>query len=721
LSIGRTAREVMTIAAIALACAAFSISPALKPLHGLSLDILTALRWKMFARAPDPAASPTVVIAIDEESYRAAPFKGSPTLTWTGEIGRVLGAVLDGGAKVVGFDMVIPTSIELSQIPFGDGVLGEKVRGFDRDFLRALASATASGKVVLGEILRGDQPILPSPGQRVAVRQQQNIRPLNVHTDSDDTVRRLPLTFVVGDAAISSMALELASRALGATPDIDAGGNVTLAGYRIPSAVPNTMTLNFVGGADDIPTFSFADLRACAAKGEQDYFRRWFDGKVVLIGTVLDIEDRQATSKRFATGGDRRRPLARCMPDAGPQGEPGIDRSTIPGVYIHATAVNNLIGRNAAVESGRLPTFLIAFLFAALGATAARLFRPLTAVLCFAAASALALVAATFAFTHTLALPLVEPFTAGAIALAAMVGLRFAVTDRDRRLLQKSFALYLAPDVINRMLSSKKLPELGGETREVTVFFSDLAGFSAIAENMPPDHLMSLMNEYLSDMTDVIEAHGGYVDKYIGDSIVAVFGAPADDPDHAGNAARAALDCCARLADLNATSPVFRDHPLTQRIGINSGEALVGNFGSRRRFNYSVMSDAVNLASRLEGANKFYGTTIIASDATVALAGSGFAWRELDEVRVKGRNQALKIFELVTRSDALSEAQQALVRTYGEGLAHWRAGEFHLATEAFGRSAAADKPSALFRERAGEMAAGPPGTDWEPIRTLQEK
>ncbi|WP_454626893.1 CHASE2 domain-containing protein [Bradyrhizobium cenepequi] len=711
----------MAVAAIALACAAISVSPALEPIQGLSLDILTALRWKMFGNAPDPAASPAVVVAIDEESYRAAPFKGSPTLTWTGEIGRVLGAIVDGGAKVVGFDMVIPTSIELSQIPFGDGVLGEKVRGFDRDFLRALASASTSGKVVLGEILRGDQPILPSPGQRIAVRQQQNIRPLNVHADSDDTVRRVPLTFVVGDAKIPGMALELASRALAATPDIDAGENVTLAGYRIPGVVPNTMTLNFSGGANDIPTFSFADLRACAAKGEKDYFRRWFDGKVVLIGTVLDIEDRQPTSKRFATGGDGGRSVPRCASDTSPPAAPSFEDSRIAGVYIHATAVNNLITRNAAIELGRLPTFLIAFLFAALAATAARAFRPLTAVLCFAAVSALGLAGATFAFTHALALPLVEPFAAGTAALAAMVGLRFAVTDRDRRLLQKSFALYLAPDVINRMLSSKKLPELGGETREVTVFFSDLAGFSEIAENTPPDRLMALMNEYLSDMTDVIEAHGGYVDKYIGDSIVAVFGAPADDPDHAANAARAALDCCTRLAELNATSPAFRDHPLTQRIGINSGEALVGNFGSRRRFNYSVMSDAVNLASRLEGANKFYGTTIIASDATVRLAGEGFAWRELDEVRVKGRNQALKIFELVARPDELSEAQQALIRTYAEGLVHWRAGEFHLAAEAFGRSAETDKPAALFRERAEQMAQQPPDAAWEPIRALQEK
>jgi len=271
------------------------------------------------------------------------------------------------------------------------------------------------------------------------------------------------------------------------------------------------------------------------------------------------------------------------------------------------------------------------------------------------------------------------------------------------------------------MLSSNKLPELGGETRNVTVFFSDIEGFSLIAEKMSPDDLMSLMNEYLSAMTDVIESHGGYVDKYIGDSIVAVFGAPADDPDHAANAARAALDCCAQLAELNASSASFHEHKLAQRIGINSGEALVGNFGSQRRFNYSVMSDAVNLASRLEGANKFYGTTIIASETTVALAGEDFAWRELDAIRVKGRTQALKIYELVALSTALTSSQQALFDNYAGGLAHWRARQFALAATCFGRSADIDRPASLFCQRARELTENPPGTDWDPIRTLQEK
>jgi len=717
LNIGRTARDVTAILAIALICAGIAVSPALERIHGLSIDLLTALRWEMFGRRHDPTASPAVVVAIDEESYRTAPFKGSPTLTWTGEFGRVLGAVLEGGAKVVGFDIVIPTSIEQSEIPFGEGMLGDKVRGFDRDFLRALSTGAASGKVVLGEVLGGDRP---SQGQRIAVGQQQNIRPLNTFTDSDDTVRRVPLTFTVNGTRLPGMALELASRALNAAPEFGSDGTIALAGYKIPVKVPNTMTVNFEGGSDDIPTFSFADLRSCALKNDKDYFKRAFDGKVVILGTVLDGEDRRLTSKRFATGIEGAR-AAHCTSDDKPV-TASFRRSSIAGVYIHATAVNNLVQRDAAIELGKLPSFLIAALVAVLAAVAAFLFRPLGAVAAYAVLTAVGLVDAIVAFQHELVVvPIIEPFLAGLAALTATVGYRFIVADKDRRLLQKSFGLYLAPDVINGMLRSNKLPELGGETRNVTVFFSDIEGFSLIAEKMSPDGLMSLMNEYLSEMTDIIEGHGGYVDKYIGDSIVAVFGAPADDHDHAANAARAALDCCRRLAELNRDSATFRECKLAQRIGINSGEALVGNFGSRRRFNYSVMSDAVNLASRLEGANKFYGTTIIASEATVALAGDTFAWRELDAVRVKGRTQALKIYELVATAAQLTASQQAPLAEYARGLAHWRAGEFDVAARCFERTAKEDRPASIFLDRAKEQLGKAPGGDWDPIRKLQEK
>ena len=715
----RITRDVIAATAIALACAGIAVSPALDRVHGLSLDILTALRFEMFGNRHRPATSPAVVVAIDEESYRAAPFKGSPTLTWTGEIGRVLNAVVEGGAKVVGFDMVIPTSIEQSEIPFGEGLLGERVRGFDRDFLRALAGAATPGKIVLGEQLRGNDPIRPSPGQRIAVRQQQNIRPLNTIVDGDDTVRRMPLSFTINGGKVAGMALELAARAQDTTPQFADDGSVTLAGYKIPSAVPNTMTINFEGGADDIPTYSFADLRACALKNDKDYFKRAFDGKIVLFGTVLDAEDRRLTSKRFATGLEGGR-APRCA-DEGKPVMASFKRSSIAGIYIHATAVNNLIRHDAAVELGKHATFAISALIALLAAAGALLFAPLGAAAAFAVLAAVGLVDAIVAFKYGTVIPIVEPFLAGLGALVLTIGYRFVVADKDRRLLQKSFGLYLAPDVVNRMLTSSKLPELGGETREVTVFFSDLQGFSKIAEQITPESLTALMNDYLSAMTDIIESHNGYVDKYIGDSIVAVFGAPANDGDHAANAARAALDCCARLAELNRDAAAFQDHPLAQRIGINTGEAVVGNLGSRRRFNYSVMGDTVNLASRLEGANKFYGTTIIASEATVASAGSGFAWRELDAVRVKGRTQALRIYELLARESDLTEDQRESVFAYADGLMHWRAGQFAKAAASFGRSTATDRAAAMFRDRAQQLAASPPGANWDPVRTLQEK
>jgi adenylate cyclase len=710
-------RDAAAIVLVAVVCGLVPTLPPVNLVHGWSIDALTALRWRVFGASLDPAATPVAVIAIDEETYQTPPFKGSPTLTWTTEIGRVLNAVIDGGAKVVGFDIVFPTSIELSEIPFGDNLVGTRMRGFDRDFLLSLRKGSAAGKVVLGETLRGDRP---SPGQQIAVGRQKNIRTLNIYTDPDDVVRRVPLAFPGDGKKIPSMALELASRALNAEPAWGEDGSVTLAGYRIPSAVPNTLTLNFEGGANDVQTFSFADLRACVERNNTDFFNREFAGKVVIFGTLLDSEDRQLTSKRFATGLDGAR-APRCALPPAPPAAGQFKRSSIAGVYIHATAVRNLMARDTVVELGGPPAAIIAIAFAALAGLAARMLAPGTAAAVYVAMVAIWTCAATLVFTRSLALPLSEPFLAGLAAMAAIVAYRLVVTDKDERLLRKSFALYLAPQVIDKMLASNKLPVLGGETRDVTVFFSDLAGFSSISENMTPAELVAFMNEYLSAMTDIIESKGGYVDKYIGDSIVAVFGAPADDNDHASNAAHAALGCRARLDQLNQSSAVFQGYQVAHRMGLNSGAALVGNIGSRRRFNYSVMSDAVNVASRLEGANKYYGTTIAASEMTVALTGSRFAWRELDAIRVQGRSTPVKIYELLAEAGQETPQQAEAAAAYAEGLAHWRAREFDAAAKCFERAAGFDKPSALFLSRASAFASDPPGPDWEPVSTLDAK
>ena len=713
-------RDAIAIIVIAVVCGLAFAVPPFSRVHGWSIDLLTALRWEIFGPRHDPATQPVAVIAIDEETYDTPPFKSSPTVTWTTEIGRVLTAVLDGGATVAGFDVVFATSIEQSEIPFGDDVLGARIRGFDRPFLRSLAAGAAAGKVVLGEVLSRDHPNAPSAGQRIAVGYQKNIRPLNIYSDSDEVVRRIPLTFIESGKQVTSMALELASRAQKAEPVFSQDGGVTLAGYRIPAAVSNTLTLNFEGGANDIQTFSLADLRACVEKNDREFFRRQFAGRIVIFGTLLDAEDRKQTSKRFATGLDQAG-APRCALPPAPSAVARFGRSSIAGVYIHATAVNNLIERNGLVELGGLLTTLIAIGFAALVAFAAWMLAPAAAAAVYLGLVAITTLCASVAFTRALALPLSEPFLAGLASLAMMIAYRLVVTDRGQRLLRRSFALYLAPQVIDRMLASNKLPMLGGETRHVTVFFSDLAGFSSIAERMTPTELVAFMNEYLSAMTDIIENAGGYVDKYIGDSIVAVFGAPVDDPHHAHNAALAALGCRARLDELNRNSTAFLGHNVVHRMGLNSGEALVGNIGSRRRFNYSVMSDAVNVASRLEGANKFYGTTIIASETTVALTGSAFAWRELDATKVKGRTTPLKLYELLSQAGQQTPQQRQAATAYAEGLAHWRVREFAAAAACFQRVSEFDRPSSLFLRRASEFANHPPAVDWEPVSALESK
>jgi adenylate cyclase len=236
---------------------------------------------------------------------------------------------------------------------------------------------------------------------------------------------------------------------------------------------------------------------------------------------------------------------------------------------------------------------------------------------------------------------------------------------------------------------------------------------------MAPRELVALMNTYFAAMTEVIEAHGGFVDKYIGDAIVAVFGAPLDDGDHAVHAVQAAIACGKRLQELNRTTPALKGRGLRCRIGLNTGEALVGNIGSHRRFNYTAMGDTVNLAARLEGANKHYATMIMAGETTVSRTGAAFLWRELDAVRVRGRAGSVKVFEPLAAAGEEAVAEKARAALYAEGLACWRARDFAGAAARFAQIAADDPPARLFLERASAFVRSPPGPSWEPVTVLE--
>jgi len=280
-----------------------------------------------------------------------------------------------------------------------------------------------------------------------------------------------------------------------------------------------------------------------------------------------------------------------------------------------------------------------------------------------------------------------DPVLSG-LALALSFGLAtaysYAAESRQKQYIRRMFGQYMSEGVISHLMAHPEKLKLGGERRRVTLFFSDLAGFTSISERLEAETVVGLLNDYFSAMTEIILAEAGTVDKFEGDAIMALWGAPLDQEDQALRACRTALRQQAALADLNRRFAGLNLPPLRMRIGLNTGEAVVGNLGSARRFDYTVIGDTVNLASRLEGLNKFYQTIIIASETTVAACGEAVACRELDLVAVKGKEQPVRVFEVVALQEDLTPELAARNREFAQALTQYRQGDFAAAAAGFG-------------------------------------
>ena len=282
----------------------------------------------------------------------------------------------------------------------------------------------------------------------------------------------------------------------------------------VPASENMRMGLNFDGGPGAIPTYSFADLFACTEKGAADYFRNAFAGKVVLVGSVLDVEDRKITSKRFISGPEGVGLPERCaVPVMDGLYRPDLARDTIPGVYVHATAVSNLLLGEALKDLGRGADGALTLAFAALAAFAAMVFSQVRAAMALAGLAIAWVIAATVVFRTGAVLPLYDPIAGGVIAFAIMLGFRLAFTDKDKRYIRKVFSYYLPESVIERMVDGDKLPTLGGEAREVTIHFSDIAAFTTLSEKMSASQITDFLNSYLTAMSDIIENRGGFIEN----------------------------------------------------------------------------------------------------------------------------------------------------------------------------------------------------------------
>ncbi|TYT74447.1 CHASE2 domain-containing protein [Desulfobotulus mexicanus] len=387
-----------------------------------------------------------------------------------------------------------------------------------------------------------------------------------------------------------------------------------------------------------------------------------------------------------------------------------------PGVEVHATLLDNFlegdflrdISHSAFYSITILLTGFCAFIPAALPAMTAAL----------AALSLALLLPVTLSFSlygAGVVLPLLTLMAGTILASVTVIFINYTTEGKQKRFIKNAFSQYLSPAVIDELLINPEKLKLGGEKREITIFFSDLEGFTSISEGMDPEHLTSFLNHYLSAMTDIILESGGTVDKYEGDAIIAFWNAPLALKDHADRAVQAALRCQDALRDMADELRKWTHKKVRMRIGINTGDAVVGNLGSSKRFDYTMLGDSVNLAARLEGVNKIFGTYTLISESTASAMGPSVLLREIARVRVVGKEKPIRIYE-----PGWAEADNELIPLFNEAREAFARGKFREAAEKFQALAEKDAPSLSYTKKCRELIDHPPA-EWQGIWVMDQK
>jgi adenylate cyclase len=407
-----------------------------------------------------------------------------------------------------------------------------------------------------------------------------------------------------------------------------------------------------------------------------------------------------------------------------------------PLVLVHANVLDNILREDYARRGPRWPVLLGALALGAAGLVCLRK-RPIFQQTLFALGIPAAYfgLAAFLWIRWSLWVPLLWPVIAFGTLQVFMIGRELVREQQSKARIKGMFGTYLSPELVNRMINSGEAPQLGGHEETITAYFSDIQSFSALSETLPPDRLVELMNEYLTACTDIVNEEGGTLDKYIGDAVVAMFGAPLPLPDHALRACIASQRVQLKLAQLRETWKSQSDcwpsvvHQMQSRIGLNSGPAIVGNMGSRTRFNYTMMGDNVNLAARMESGAKNWGVFSMCTDATrdacVRDGGDRVVFRPLGRIVVKGRSSAVPIFEIVGLKENVTEQTHECIRLFEAGIASYYARDWDGALARFTQSeklepnqpgvtpGVTSNPSRVYIEITRRYKIAPPPENWE--------
>jgi adenylate cyclase len=410
----------------------------------------------------------------------------------------------------------------------------------------------------------------------------------------------------------------------------------------------------------------------------------------------------------------------------------GVDEHATPttadtrmwGVEILGNAVETVLHQRFLLPLPAPGTVLLIGLMALLAALGVAAWRPLAAGLVVAGGLALYGTAAALLFERGVVLDLIFPPAALLIAFAAALASRLVVEQAEQRTIREAMSRYLSPAVSQWVLADPARLRLGGETRDMTVLFSDLRQFTTLAHALPPPTLVTLLNTYRAAMADVVFRHDGVLAQYAGDAIEAFWNAPMDQADHARRACLTALDMVAALAALRPVFEVRGWAHLDVGVGINTGRMVVGNMGSKDRLIYTAVGDPVNVAARLEGLSKEYGVRVVVGEATVAAEPRAVVYRFLDRVAVRGRAEPVSCYEVLARAGALDAAAERRLARYHEAIELYRARRWPEALRLFdelGDEAPADGPTALYRRRTRALLAAPPPADWDGVFVAETK
>ena len=655
--------------------------------NGSFMGIQRSLQNKFYDFA---SASPEIVIVtIDEKSLSE---KGlGAWQKWRREYyAKAIDNLTANGAAVIGIDVTFPNQSIY-------GVTDDEIL---RDSIKKNKNVVLAGRYYFEN---GKQiPELPNP---TLMEADPAIGWLNVKLDEDGFVRELPVFTKTSDGDFEAFSLDAARAYLKADkPDFNVtGGSLKFAdGTSIP-VIKQTdgngepvylMYINYFAEPGSYTQISMSDLvkgNIVDKKGNKVDLK----DKIVLIGpTAADLQDYYLS------------PVSRGV--------------KMPGVEIHANNIQTIISGKFLRDQSALSLWLTILGLIIVNILAfSKLKIRFSIPILFAEILGI-IIAGIIAYDQRVFLNVIYPLITVALTFVGTFLLRFLMEQSERKFVEGAFGHYVNKAVVEEIIKDPKKLELGGEKRDITAFFSDIQGFTSISEKMEPGQLVNFLNRYLTAMTDIILDNQGTLDKYEGDAIMAFWGAPLPLTSHAKNACIAALQNQKKLA-------VFREEcekqglpALHVRIGINSGEAIAGNMGSKDRFNYTIMGDNVNLASRLEGINKQYGTDIIISESTYAQIKDDFVCRELDMIRVKGKENPVRIYELISDKTNVTSETEKKIRIFSSALELYRGKKFSQALEIFS-GISDDQPSKILADRCAEFIKNPPAEGWGGVNNFTTK